>query len=269
MSGQSSDQSVASPMKRIRSELECPVCLNIPRELPIPSCPSGHFVCRPCKTRVTDCPTCRQPMPANMTNSPVGALIEQVQHKCKYNDQGCKAEMMLKDLMTHEKECPEKTIKCPYSGCDCEVKLNNFDAHALAKHSAIRRGSLEYTITHNDAIYDVRCSMKALDQLFHVNFGYHKPSNCFVFSIWLAKIQNVAAKYTVNFIIGGDNRRLCYDGIKVCSVEKVPTIDKCSEENGNLFLFLPMTMAINVSTVEGNREYLQVKFLFVNTQPHT
>ena len=120
MSGQGS-----SPMTRVRSQLECPVCFNIPRDLPLPSCPSGHFVCRPCKTRVRDCPTCRQPMPANSINSVVGALIEQVEHNCKFSDQGCRVRMLLKDLVNHEKKCLDRTIPCPYSGCAQVVKLSN------------------------------------------------------------------------------------------------------------------------------------------------
>ena len=40
MLGQDSNQLEA----RITSQLECPVCFNIPRELPIPCCPSGHIV---------------------------------------------------------------------------------------------------------------------------------------------------------------------------------------------------------------------------------
>ena len=43
-----------------------------------------------------------------MTNSFAGALIEQVEHSCKYNDQGCEVKMMLKDLLVHERSCPEK-----------------------------------------------------------------------------------------------------------------------------------------------------------------
>merc|ERR1711936_1173438 len=129
-------------------------------------------------------------------------------------------------------------------------------------HGVSRRGRLTFSITTNDVIYDDRWAlgcMKALDQLFHVNFTYHKPSKCFVFSIWLGKSQNVASKYAVSITIGGGNRRLCYDGIKVCAVENVPSIDKCSEENGNLFLCLPTTLAKNISTVKGNEEKLLAK----------
>lgn len=118
MSGQG-----ASLMSRIQSQLECPVCFNIPRDLPVPCCPSGHIVCRPCKERVRDCPTCRQPMPPNMTNSLAAALIDEVQLKCKYSDQGCEVKMMLKDLVTHEKQCPERTFNCPFNGGAKLVKL--------------------------------------------------------------------------------------------------------------------------------------------------
>ena len=92
--------------------------------------------------------------------------------------------------------------------------------------------------------------IKALDQQFHVRAVYHKPNKCFVFSVWLAKDQNVASKYLFNILIKGDNinKKLHFDGIKVCSVENVPSIDKCMEENGNLFVCLPIGLARNIST---------------------
>ena len=263
-----------SPMTKIKSQLECPVCFNIPRDLPIPSCPSGHIVCRPCKKRVTHCPTCRQPMPANMTNSVVGGLIEQVQHRCKFNDQGCEVKMLLKDLVIHEKQCPERTIKCPRDDCARLVKLKDFDTHALEDepvHSLTRNSStLGYTIVMNDVINQTKWKMgciRALDQFFHVNFVYHKPRKCFVISVWLAKVQSVASNYMVNILIKGDNRNLCFDGIKVCSVENVPSIDKCIEENGNLFLCLPISLAKNILVKEDYgvvdmKEELLVKFSF-------
>jgi len=259
MSGQGTNMS--SQLTSLESHLECPVCLNIPRELPVPSCPSGHIVCRPCKKRVTDCPTCRQPMPANMTNSVVGSLIEQVQHKCKYSDQGCEVKMMLEDLVNHEKHCPERTIKCPYYNCARLLKLQDFDKHALEDepfHSMTISRSARYTIAKNNVICEgtkgKMCCIKALDQLFHVRFRYHKPSKCFVISVWLAKSQNVASNYMVNILIKGDKKNLCFGGIKVCSVENVPSIDTCMEENGNLFLCLPLGLAKNISKKE---EYIE------------
>ena len=99
---------------------------------------------------------------------------------------------------------------------------------------------------------------KALDQLFHVMFRYHKPIKCFVFSIWLAKSPNVSSNYAVNILIKGENKSLCFDGIKVSSVEDFSSIDKCKEQNGNHFLCLPVDLAKNISI----RERLVTTFSF-------
>ena len=64
----------------LESVVECPVCLVIPRDLPIPCCPAGHIICRPCRGRVLHCPTCRRQLGDN-TSSLAAALIERVKHK--------------------------------------------------------------------------------------------------------------------------------------------------------------------------------------------
>ena len=33
---------------KLQSLVECPVCLTLPREGPVPCCAKGHFVCSPC-----------------------------------------------------------------------------------------------------------------------------------------------------------------------------------------------------------------------------
>ena len=89
---------------------------------------------------------------------------------------------------------------------------------------------------------------QALDELFHVNFAYHQASQCFVLSIWLAKSPNVASKYRANFLLkGDDHNKLCFEGIKVSSVENVPSIDKCIEETGSTSLTLQRNLAKNMS----------------------
>ena len=264
-----------SPMTRIQFLMECPVCYNIPRDLPIPSCPSGHIVCRPCKERLETCPTCRLPMAANSTNSLAAALIDQVQHRCKYNDQGCEVKMMLKHLLIHEKQCPERTFDCPAVGCGRLVKLKDFDRHALEgrpRHS-IKRGNstIMIDILENDVVSNFRhfgtmVCIQALNELFHVSFAYHIPTKCFVFSILLAKSQNVTSKYRANLTIKGDDSELSYNGIKVSSLENAPSIDKCIEESGNISLCLPRNLAKNISAkkegVPAIVEFLRVAISF-------
>ena len=210
-----------------------------------------------------------------MTNSLAAALIDQVQHNCKFSDQGCGVKMMLKDLLVHEKKCPERTIKCPYSGCAHIVKLKNFDSHALDKpycHSKIIRGIMLFRIQENNVVYRQNWHMgciHALDELFYVNLAYHEPSNCFVFSIWLARSQNEASKYIANLVINGDNSKLCFDGLKVISVENVPSIAKCIEDAENISLCLPRSLAKNISVKKkldtdfGIAETLKVQVSFM------
>ena len=110
--------------------------------------------------------------------------------------------------------------------------------------------------------------IQGLDEFFHVNVAYHEPSKCFVFSIWLAKSQNIASKYEANLVIKGDgNKKLCFDGIKVSSVENVPSIDQCMDESGNIALCLPRILAKNISVKKeevglGLVEILNMNFSF-------
>ena len=152
------------------------------------------------------------------------------------------------------------------------MKLKNFDIHALhtTRHSAkldTHDGRLVYPITVNNTVYEIQwrlAGIKELDQLFHVNFGYYKPSKCFVFSIWLSKSQNVASKYVAKITIEGDKKNLCFEGISVSSVENVPSIDKCMTENGNIFLCLPISLARSICAKKKgiDQEELVVEFSF-------
>ena len=262
MSGQDTNQLEA----RITSQLECPVCFNIPRDLPIPCCPSGHIVCRPCKTRVSDCPTCRQPMPANMTNSVVGGLIEQVQHRCKFHDQGCEVRMMLNELMTHEKKCPERTIKCPEILCGSFVKLKDFNDHAMhtpapatGPHSIIKSLTstfpwFPFFITKNGQIgqFRVMFAMKDNGEIFHVRLAFHEPQKCVALSIWSSYAE--AGTLRANLSIKGDDKEMSMNGLLITSVENVPSIDKCLDENGTYFWAIPVTLAKNFSVKYEHRE---------------
>ena len=154
------------------------------------------------------------------------------------------------------------------------MKLKNFDTHASEgdkRHSRIFNGRhLWFMILEDDVICrftNWTKSIMALDELFHVNLAYHKPSKSFVFSIWLAKSQNVASNYKVTLDIEGDNNKLSFDGIKVSSVENVPSIDKCLEETENISLCLPTNLAKKISVKEhwkgfGKLESLKVAVRF-------
>ena len=121
--------------------LECPICLNVPKDLPIPACPVGHIICKNCRTSVTSCPTCRRKLSQVGASSLAASMIEKIPHKCKFAEFGCEVKVLLSQLKNHEEKCPERTIKCPMKSCGTVVQLKKFREHALEKKCCQELGS--------------------------------------------------------------------------------------------------------------------------------
>ena len=114
----------------VASSIECPVCLNVPRKLPIPQCPMGHIICKDCRPSINTCPTCRRQLIEGHNSTIAASLIDQIPHKCKFQDLGCKEKRLLSEIDNHEKKCPERTVKCAVDECSQVVKLKMFSQHA-------------------------------------------------------------------------------------------------------------------------------------------
>ena len=136
------------------------------------------------------------------------------------------------------------------------MKLKTFDIHAFVhhvNHCRIRMGDntfyviLKNNVFCHDALAHAHAHARTLDEIFHVNLAYHNPSNCFVISVWLAKSQNIASKYKADLVIEGDNHKLCFEGINVCSVENIPSIDKFIGDAGDIPLCLSRNLAKKLS----------------------
>ena len=110
--------------------VECPVCLKVPRDLPIPSCEAGHIVCQNCRKSLKKCPKCRRKLSDRHTNTVAGNLIEKVAHRCKFEDFGCEVIGLLKEILKHERECAERTVICPVDSCGKIVQVKDFFYHA-------------------------------------------------------------------------------------------------------------------------------------------
>lgn len=113
----------------IEKLLECPVCFNIPRDLPIPQCPAGHIICKSCRDPVSTCTTCRRRLYQDGTSSLAASLIEKVPHKCKFSAYGCEVKDLLGPLKVHEEKCAERTIKCPSFQCKANIQVKKFEEH--------------------------------------------------------------------------------------------------------------------------------------------
>ena len=100
----------------LRANLECPVCLAIPTEGPMASCPRGHLVCLSChRTMVAqgmvNCPNCREPMGKNM-NLLAKTVIENIDHEC--TNEGCNKMLSQQDVLMHkELLCIYRKVLCP------------------------------------------------------------------------------------------------------------------------------------------------------------
>ena len=45
-------------LKKLKSNLECPVCLVVPKSGPIYQCRNGHLLCKECHAKINRCPLC-------------------------------------------------------------------------------------------------------------------------------------------------------------------------------------------------------------------
>ena len=190
-----------------------------------------------------------------MTNSVVGSLIEQMEHRCRFSDYGCEVKMLIQSLRNHEKKCTERTIKCPFRNCGATIQLKEFNSHAdITRHS--KMSGTNKMIRCFRGLFNERVPNKqmlgvvAFDFTFHLNLQYHMLSKCYVFSVWLAKREAITEKYRASIRLGekieeGDNQ-LSFSGIRVTSVENVPPIDQCVEENGRHCLSIPRALIENI-----------------------
>jgi len=113
----------------LKKQIECPVCLEVPRKGPVYACPNGHLVCQKCKRE--SCPTCREAMGNNKSLVAI-AVIDKIPHECQFD--GCKEEYPIEDIEDHEKACYYRLVACPnYGQCDQKVPLYMIFAHLAKK----------------------------------------------------------------------------------------------------------------------------------------
>ena len=249
-------QAILSIVEDFEKDLECPVCLTIPREVPIPSCPAGHIICKTCKPKVQECPTCKRDYPPGkfaVTSSLAASLIDKVPHRCKYQDFKCGVKRKLSEIVKHEKICPERTVKCPKLGCNQEIQLKKFHEHVFAESCAVKLGgegddfvvvriSLSSGYLKWDGVssfrenneYDLKkdiswrllsCS-PVLEKSFYLSCFYFAEKRSFVFCVIIAEGEEVASKYNVTMTIDNPKvprKKLTYEG-PVLSMDQISSV---------------------------------------------
>ncbi|XP_014282821.1 uncharacterized protein [Halyomorpha halys] len=86
---------------KLLSVLECPVCLEYLTK-PVALCNGGHALCSKCKSSITSCPLCRNPI-----SSTRGLILDQIIETLLYPcyKLGCGSLLKRKDAETHDLNC--------------------------------------------------------------------------------------------------------------------------------------------------------------------
>jgi len=107
-------------MSEVVGALNCPVCLELPRHLPVPVCQNGHTVCLTCsRNGLGHCPVCRDPQPRGVSLL-AGKLIQLVPHRCPH--QPCNKVMRMGEVEEHQAACQHRNIRCVASS-QCHANL--------------------------------------------------------------------------------------------------------------------------------------------------
>jgi hypothetical protein len=100
--------------------VECPVCMEVPRNGPIHQCKNGHVVCNKCKPKLRRCPSCREPIDARSLK--IEQLVDLVPGPFKFSQSGCKTELVPSLLRNHEIDCKTKCVmQCRNMHCSTKI----------------------------------------------------------------------------------------------------------------------------------------------------
>ena len=205
------------PVSDVSDELQCPVCLQIPREVPTPACPVGHITCKNCRVNVTTCPTCRRKMLKDGTNTLANKMLERVPHICKY---GCQVKNYLKEIVEHEGRAEENDCTI-YSGSD----LSDRTIRSLLIIET-GKGESQESLRHENMDWPMRAfEYQGKIFYFHMHFDWVEQTFCFY--VTMAEHPSEAKKYVAKMTVKNQNddidRKSLSIAQNVISMDVAPT----------------------------------------------
>lgn len=216
-------------MSEVVGALTCPVCLELPRHLPVPVCQNGHTICLTCsRNGLGHCPVCRDPRPRGVSFL-AGRLIQVVPHRCPY--QPCNKVMTMGEVEEHQAACQHRNIRCVASS-QCRANLT---PAALKEHLSVS-GRCMYTIVMNPRIdharrkaclkFSIRLQAASLNNPGRRQFSlraFQWEGRCFCVNIrklvdWLLVLpmmvgsEEESETYAVRATLGGGERSVSFTG---------------------------------------------------------
>jgi hypothetical protein len=114
-----------------RQEFTCPVCLELPRQEPVPCCPNGHIICSICLDYLPKnkrlCPTCNKKLAGQTCSPSIENFESQGSRKCRFRQECLTSKSSLEEIIQHEEECLGRPIKC--NTCKEEISIKKFGSH--------------------------------------------------------------------------------------------------------------------------------------------
>lgn len=92
--------------------LQCPVCFHYPLGN-IFICSRGHSICCDCKSKLSECPTCKASI-GNTRNYVLEELMQSCKFPCEFSENGCQQQVKPHELEEHKRFCEYRKYKCPF-----------------------------------------------------------------------------------------------------------------------------------------------------------
>ena len=141
--------------------------------------------------------------------------------------------MKLKEIVNHEKHCPERTITCPHRKCREEFQLKKFNEHSMQTGCAknrINRRNGQIIGYCSDApsgfpladTYWSFTQFEAHQLSFYLAMSYLVSKQSFILRVFLPEGVESASKYTTRITVSpSTTRKLFYEG-PVLFIEDLP-----------------------------------------------
>ena len=118
----------------LKRNLECPVCLSLPKSTPIYQCENGHIICNACRERVSHCPQCNMLL-GKIRCLTAESFIDSFFIPCPFAKHGCDAWLQHEQEDEHKKSCEFRETRCPIDNCNQKMsKRSRFLSHLMDKH---------------------------------------------------------------------------------------------------------------------------------------